>query len=83
MLPTSPAEHYCSVLEREPGLRPCHAATQSSKSAEKAAKAQPTDLKSLNVRQYLEATVVAVLMKGMQEVRLCQNSVRQPSAGYK
>lgn len=37
------------------------------KPADKAAK--PTDLKSLNVRQYLEATVVQVLMKGMQ-VRL-------------
>ncbi len=37
---------------------------QAPKPADKAAK--PTDLKSLNVRQYLEATVVQVLMKGMQ-----------------
>jgi protein dpy-30 len=29
---------------------------------------KPTDLKALNVRQYLEATVCQVLMKGMQEV---------------
>ena len=36
---------------------------------EKQAKAVPTDLKSLTVRQYLEATVVAVLLKGLQEVR--------------
>ncbi|CAL8470652.1 g10194 [Coccomyxa elongata] len=41
-------------------------APKAPKPADKAAK--PTDLKSLNVRQYLEATVVQVLMKGMQEV---------------
>lgn len=29
---------------------------------------EPVDLKKLTVRQYLEATVVSVLLKGMQEV---------------
>ncbi|KAK9904010.1 hypothetical protein WJX75_002491 [Coccomyxa subellipsoidea] len=46
--------------------RAAASAQAPKKPADKAAK--PTDLKSLNVRQYLEATVVQVLMKGMQEV---------------
>ena len=29
---------------------------------------EPVDLKQLNVRKYLEATVVSVLLKGMQEL---------------
>ena len=46
---------------------PADALTALSVQAPKAPK-EPVDLKQLNVRKYLEATVVSVLLKGMQEL---------------
>ncbi|EIE22658.1 Dpy-30-domain-containing protein [Coccomyxa subellipsoidea C-169] len=70
----APSEPQSGSAKNEPASNaaaasnapPAASAQAPKKPADKAAK--PTDLKSLNVRQYLEATVVQVLMKGMQEV---------------
>ncbi|CAK0782842.1 hypothetical protein CVIRNUC_006037 [Coccomyxa viridis] len=66
----APAAPEASQPASEAAAGPSAGAAAEEKPTSPAPKApkEPVDLKQLNVRKYLEATVVSVLLKGMQEL---------------